>query len=232
MKKTVKTTVMAAVLAAVTACSAGTMAMTAFAAEKHPGECGYNYVNEYGKHPGEAGYNYHEENEEDVNANGKHPGECGYNYVNEYGKHPGEAGYNYHEENEEDVNANGKHPGECGYNYYVNEYGKHPGESGYGYKEMPTAETKKSVKTVELKFDAYDWNYSAESTNAKITCEFDYAAKNARFIATGTKAGITKAVLKVKNAEGKWHNIPVTFTVDNDLNVSVKQTGDMFTTEK
>ncbi len=176
------------------ACSAGTMAMTAFAAEKHPGECGYNYVNEYGKHPGEAGYNYHEENEEDVNANGKHPGECGYNYVNEYGKHPG--------------------------------------ESGYGYKEMPTAETKKSVKTVELKFDAYDWNYSAESTNAKITCEFDYAAKNARFIATGTKAGITKAVLKVKNAEGKWHNIPVTFTVDNDLNVSVKQTGDMFTTEK
>ena len=195
MKKTVKTTVMAAVLAAVTACSAGTMAMTAFAAEKHPGECGYNYVNEYGKHPGEAGYNYHEENEEDVNANGKHPGECGYNY-------------------------------------YVNEYGKHPGESGYGYKEMPTAETKKSVKTVELKFDAYDWNYSAESTNAKITCEFDYAAKNARFIATGTKAGITKAVLKVKNAEGKWHNIPVTFTVDNDLNVSVKQTGDMFTTEK
>ncbi len=194
MKKTVKTTVMAAVLAAVTACSAGTMAMTAFAAEKHPGECGYNYVNEYGKHPGEAGYNYHEENEEDVNANGKHPGECGYNYVNEYGKHPG--------------------------------------ESGYGYKEMPTAETKKSVKTVELKFDAYDWNYSAESTNAKITCEFDYAAKNARFIATGTKAGITKAVLKVKNAEGKWHNIPVTFTVDNDLNVSVKQTGDMFTTEK
>ena len=194
MKKTVKTTVIAAVLAAVTACSAGTMAMTAFAAEKHPGECGYNYVNEYGKHPGEAGYNYHEENEEDVNANGKHPGECGYNYVNEYGKHPG--------------------------------------ESGYGYKEMPTAETKKSVKTVELKFDAYDWNYSAESTNAKITCEFDYDAKNARFIATGTKAGITKAVLKVKNAEGKWHNIPVTFTVDNDLNVSVKQTGDMFTTEK
>ena len=194
MKKNVKTTVMAAVPAAVIAWSAGIMAMTAFAAEKHPGECGYNYVNEYGKHPGEAGYNYHEENEEDVNANGKHPGECGYNYVNEYGKHPG--------------------------------------ESGYGYKEMPTAETKKSVKTVELKFDAYDWNYSAESTNAKITCEFDYAAKNARFIATGTKAGITKAVLKVKNAEGKWHNIPVTFTVDNDLNVSVKQTGDMFTTEK
>ena len=26
--------------------------------EKHPGECGYNYVNEYGKHPGECGYCY------------------------------------------------------------------------------------------------------------------------------------------------------------------------------
>ena len=36
MKKTVKTKVMAAVLAAVTACSAGAMAVTAFAAEKHP----------------------------------------------------------------------------------------------------------------------------------------------------------------------------------------------------
>ena len=163
MKKTVKTKVMAAVLAAVTACSAGAMAVTAFAAEKHPGECGYNY------------------------------------YVNEYGKQPGEAGYNYHDENEEDVNANGKHPGECGYNYYVNEYGKHPGESGYRYQEMSTLETKKSMKTFELEFDAYDWNYSAESTNAKITCEFDYAAKNAKFIVTGTKAGITKAVLKVKN---------------------------------
>ena len=165
MKKTVKTKVMAAVLAAVTACSAGAMAVTAFAAEKHPGECGYNY------------------------------------YVNEYGKQPGEAGYNYHDENEEDVNANGKHPGECGYNYYVNEYGKHPGESGYRYQEMSTLETKKSMKTFELEFDAYDWNYSAESTNAKITCEFDYAAKNAKFIVTGTKAGITKAVLKVKNEQ-------------------------------
>ena len=158
MKKTVKTTVMAAVLAAVTACSAGIMAMTAFAAEKHPGECGYNY--------------------------------------------------------------------------YVNEYGKHPGESGYRYQEMSTLETKKSMKTFELEFDAYDWNYSAESTNAKITCEFDYAAKNAKFIVTGTKAGITKAVLKVKNAEGKWYNIPVTFTVSDDLNVSVKQVGDVFTTTK
>ena len=180
MKKTVKTKVMAAVLAAVTACSAGAMAVTAFAAEKHPGECGYNY------------------------------------YVNEHGKHPGEAGYNYHDENEEDVNANGKHPG----------------ESGYRYQEMSTLETKKSMKTFELEFDAYDWNYSAESTNAQITCEFDYAAKNAKFIVTGTKAGITKAVLKVKNAEGKWYNIPVTFTVSDDLNVSVKQVGDVFTTTK
>ena len=97
---------------------------------------------------------------------------------------------------------------------------------------MSTLETKKSMKTFELEFDAYDWNYSAESTNAKITCEFDYAAKNAKFIVTGTKAGITKAVLKVKNAEGKWYNIPVTFTVSDDLNVSVKQVGDVFTTTK
>ena len=55
--------------------------------EKHPGECGYNYVNEYGKHPGECGYNYSEG--EETNAQGKHPGESGYCYdANELGYDP------------------------------------------------------------------------------------------------------------------------------------------------
>ena len=93
---TMKTKVIAALLAATAICTVTTIGVTAFAADKHPGECGYNYVNENGKHPGEAGYNYKADDEE-VNENGKHPGECGYNYVNENGKHPGEAGYNYKE---------------------------------------------------------------------------------------------------------------------------------------
>ena len=65
MKKTVKTTkvtakVMGTVLAVMMTCAAGIVAMsaTASAMEKHPGESGYNYVNEYGKHPGESGFGY------------------------------------------------------------------------------------------------------------------------------------------------------------------------------
>ena len=102
MKKTVKTTkvtakVMGTVLAVMMTCAAGIVAMsaTASAMEKHPGESGYNYVNEYGKHPGESGFGYQEMTDDTVNAMGKHPGESGYNYVNEYGKHPGESGFGY-----------------------------------------------------------------------------------------------------------------------------------------
>ena len=50
---------------------------------KHPGECGYGYVNEMGKHPGESGYCY---NMNEASANDE---------VNAYGKHPGESGYGY-----------------------------------------------------------------------------------------------------------------------------------------
>ena len=102
MKKTVETTkvktkVMVAVLAGIITCAAGITAtsMTASAMEKHPGESGYNYVNENGKHPGESGFAYQASADEEVNAMGKHPGESGYNYVNENGKHPGESGFCY-----------------------------------------------------------------------------------------------------------------------------------------
>ena len=88
---------MGTVLAVMMTCAAGIVAMsaTASAMEKHPGESGYNYVNEYGKHPGESGFGYQEMTDDTVNAMGKHPGESGYNYVNEYGKHPGESGFGY-----------------------------------------------------------------------------------------------------------------------------------------
>ena len=75
-----------------------------------------------------------------------------------------------------------------------------------------------------------NWNYSADSLCAKITCNFNYNTKTCQFIARGTEAGITNAILKAKRADGKWDNTPVRFTVDSALNVTGKQTGRTFIT--
>ena len=82
----------------------------------------------------------------------------------------------------------------------------------------------KTGKPCTMDFYGCDWNYSADSLNAKITCEFDYAAKTAKFIATGVKTGTTNAVLKLKNADGKWYHVTVIFTVDDNLDVTGKVT--------
>ena len=90
-----------------------------------------------------------------------------------------------------------------------------------------TDEKKAEIKTGKpctMDFYGCDWNYSADSLNAKITCEFDYTAKTATFIATGVKAGTTNAVLKLKNADGKWYHVTVIFTVDDNLDVTGKVT--------
>ena len=55
MKTTMKKIVLGAAAAAMAMSAIG---ITASAAEKHPGESGCCYVNEYGKHPGESGFCY------------------------------------------------------------------------------------------------------------------------------------------------------------------------------
>ncbi len=71
----------------------------------------------------------------------------------------------------------------------------------------------------------YDWDYRASSKAAKITCTYDFKTKTYTYRAVGQYAGVTNAVIKYATPDGKWHNVPVRFTVDKGLNVTGKQTG-------
>lgn len=75
-----------------------------------------------------------------------------------------------------------------------------------------------------------NWNYSADSLNASITCQFDYCSRTCRFIATGVEQGETNAILKAKRDDGRWDNVPIRFTVDGNLNVTGEITGPSFIT--
>lgn len=77
----------------------------------------------------------------------------------------------------------------------------------------------------------YDWDYKADSTSAKITCTYDFKTNKYTFRATGKYAGVTNATLKYATIDGKWHNIPVKFTTDKNLNVTGKQTGKEYVTK-
>ena len=76
----------------------------------------------------------------------------------------------------------------------------------------------------------YDWDYKADSTAAKITCTYDFKTSKYTFRATGSYAGTTNAVLKYATIDGKWHNIPIRFTTDKNLNVTGQQTGKEYIT--
>ncbi len=76
----------------------------------------------------------------------------------------------------------------------------------------------------------YDWAYRADSTAAKISCTYDFKTKTYTYRAVGQYAGITNAVIKYATPDGKWHNVPVRFTVDKGLNVTGQQTGKEFVT--
>lgn len=76
----------------------------------------------------------------------------------------------------------------------------------------------------------WNWTYSADSTYAIITCDFNYSTATCRFIATGSEPGVTNAVLKAQREDGNWNNVPVRFTVDYNLNVTGKVTGPTYVT--
>ena len=96
--------------------------------------------------------------------------------------------------------------------------------------QAPAAVQAVKGKACQFVMKGSNWNYSADSLCARITCNFTYNTKTCRFIARGTEAGITNAILKAKRADGKWDNTPVRFTVDSALNVTGKQTGKTFIT--
>ena len=76
----------------------------------------------------------------------------------------------------------------------------------------------------------YDWDYRADSTAAKITCTYNFQTGKYTFKAVGQFAGTTNAVLKYATIDGKWHNVPVRFTVDRNKNVTGQQTGKEYIT--
>ena len=76
----------------------------------------------------------------------------------------------------------------------------------------------------------YDWDYRADSTAAKISCTYNFSTRTYTYTAKGNYAGITNAVIKYATIDGKWHNVPVRFTVDRNLNVTGQQTGREYVT--
>ncbi len=77
----------------------------------------------------------------------------------------------------------------------------------------------------------YDWDYTADSTSAVIKCKYDFATETYTYTATGCYEGETNAILKYATIDGKWHNVPVRFTVDSQLNVTCQQTGREYVTD-
>ena len=76
----------------------------------------------------------------------------------------------------------------------------------------------------------YDWDYRADSTAAKISCTYNFSTQTYTYTAKGNYAGVTNAVIKYATIDGKWHNVPVRFTVDRNLNVTGQQTGREYVT--
>ena len=76
----------------------------------------------------------------------------------------------------------------------------------------------------------YDWDYRASGTSAKISCTYDFKTNKYTFKAVGQYAGVTNAVLKYATIAGKWHNVPIRYTTDKNLNVTGVQTGKEYIT--
>ena len=76
----------------------------------------------------------------------------------------------------------------------------------------------------------YDWDYRADSTAAKISCTYNFSTQTYTYTAKGNYAGVTNAVIKYATIDGTWHNVPVRFTVDRNLNVTGQQTGREYVT--
>ena len=91
---------------------------------------------------------------------------------------------------------------------------------------------KTSGNTFTLPMKGYDWNYYADSLNVKVTCDFDYNNNICRFRFTAVKPGVTNVTLKTQEENGMWAQTPVRITVDNNLRMSIVQTGNATLTEK
>lgn len=76
----------------------------------------------------------------------------------------------------------------------------------------------------------YDYDFKADSKAAKLSCTYDFKTNKYTFRAVGQYAGVTNAILKYATIDGKWHNVPVRFTTDKNLNVTGQQTAKEYIT--
>ncbi len=58
-----------------------------------------------------------------------------------------------------------------------------------------------------------------------VSCNYDWRTQHAQFTIKGVSAGVEDVILLAKRNDGKWNCVPVRFTVDQNLNVTGRQTG-------
>lgn len=77
------------------------------------------------------------------------------------------------------------------------------------------------------RFDMYgtSWSYRTSMGYVAVSCNYDWRTQYAQFTIKGVSAGVEDVILLAKRNDGKWNCVPVRFTVDQNLNVTGRQTG-------
>lgn len=77
------------------------------------------------------------------------------------------------------------------------------------------------------RFDMYgtSWSYRTSMGYVTVSCNYDWRTQHAQFAIKGVSAGVEDVILLAKRNDGKWNCVPVRFTVDQNLNVTGRQTG-------
>ena len=77
------------------------------------------------------------------------------------------------------------------------------------------------------RFDMYgtSWRYRTSMGYVAVSCNYDWRTQHAQFTIKGVSAGVEDVILLAKRNDGKWNCVPVRFTVDQNLNVTGRQTG-------
>lgn len=87
--------------------------------------------------------------------------------------------------------------------------------------------SKTSGSTFVLPIKGIDWNYYADSLDAKVTCDIDFNTGVCNFKLTAVKPGAANIDLKTKDSSGVWTVTPIRVTVGSDLKMSIVQTGEV-----
>ena len=77
------------------------------------------------------------------------------------------------------------------------------------------------------RFDMYgtSWSYRTSMGYVAVSCNYDWRTQHAQFTIKGVSAGVEDVILLATRNDGKWNCVPVRFTVDQNLNVTGRQTG-------